>query len=108
MALAVHDDPELLLNAMAYIEAVHKAITGENTAPPPGVGESVLAEIISDASLSDYVRRWARAGAARGVPDGTIDPERPAMDAVYERVSDLLRRCGDQAQLLQASERHRS
>jgi hypothetical protein len=108
MALAIHDDSELLLSAAAYIEAVHKAITGENTAPPPGVGECVLAEIINDPSLSDYVRRWAGVAGAQGASDWDVDPQRPPIDAVFERVRELLLRFGDEAQLPQTNERHRS
>ena len=59
MALSVHDDTDLLLGAMAYIGAVHRAVA-PNALPAPGVGECVLEAILADPALSDYVRKWAR------------------------------------------------
>jgi hypothetical protein len=52
MAFAVSDDAELLLGAMAYIGAVHRAV-GPNALPASGVGECVLATILADPALSD-------------------------------------------------------
>src|SRR5579864_6057430 len=43
-----------------YIGAVHKGVTAQDTLPAPGVGECVLAVILGDPALSDYVRKWAR------------------------------------------------
>jgi hypothetical protein len=87
------EDAELLLNAIAYVDAVHKDMMVENTAPPPGVTGRVVGAIIADAALSDYVHSWAR---ARGGLEATLSETRPAIDATYERVSDLLRRTGNQ------------
>lgn len=86
------EDVELLLNAIAYVDVVHKDQTAENTAPPPGVTGRVVGAIIADAALSDYVHTWAR---ARGGLEVNLAETRPAIDATYERVSDLLRRTGD-------------
>lgn len=86
-------DAELLLNAIAYVDVVHKDVTAENTAPPPGVTGRVVGAIIADAALSAYVHAWA---SARGGLEAKLSETRPAIDATYERVSDLLRRTGDQ------------
>jgi hypothetical protein len=87
------DDAELLLNAIAYVDVVHKVLMAENTAPPPGVTGRVVGAIIADASMSDYVHAWA---SARGGLEANLVETRPAIDATYERVSDLLRRTGNQ------------
>jgi hypothetical protein len=88
------EDPDLILDAIAYVEAVHMDLTAENTAPAPGVEGRVVAAILADPALSDYVRTWAserRALEARLAP-----PPRPPIDATYERVRELLRRAGDE------------
>jgi hypothetical protein len=86
-------DTELLLDAIAYVDVVHKDVVAENTVPPSGVTGRVVAAIIADAALSDYVHTWAR---ARGGSEVNFAETRPAIDATYKRVSDLLRRTGDQ------------
>lgn len=91
---ARREDPELILDAMAYVEAVHKDLTAENTAPAPGVEGRVVTAILADPALSDYVRTWAKgssAARASGEP-----PPRPPFDATYARVRELLRRVGDE------------
>jgi hypothetical protein len=87
------EDAELLLNAIAYVDAVHKDMMAENTAPPSGVTGRVVGAIIADAALSDYVDTWA---SARGGLEANLAQTRPVIDAIYQRVSDLLRRTGDQ------------
>ena len=58
--MVVHrEDPELVLDAMAYVEAIHMDLTAENAAPPSGVEGRVIAAISADPALSDYVRKWA-------------------------------------------------
>jgi hypothetical protein len=59
-----HEDPELVLDAIAYVEAVHRDLTAENTAPSSGVEGRVIAAIRADPALSDYMRteRWGCAG----------------------------------------------
>jgi hypothetical protein len=84
-------DTDLVLDAMAYVEAVHVDLTAENTAPAPGVEGRVVSAILADPALSDYVRDWARARGAGGTRRA------PRFDAVYERVRELLRRTGDEA-----------
>jgi hypothetical protein len=103
MAFAVSDDVELLLSAMAYIEAVHKAVTAQHTLPAPGVGECVLAAILGDPALSDYVRKWARSTKINATEWTPEEPPLPPIDATYERVRDLLRTCGDKAQMVASS-----
>ena len=82
-----------MLDAIAYVDVVHKDMVAENTAPPPGVTGRVVGAIIADAALSDYVHAWAK---ARGRLEANLAQMRPATDATYKRVSDLLRRTGDQ------------
>ena len=99
MAFAVSDDAELLLSAMAYIEAVHKDVTSQHTFPAPVVGECVLAVILGDPALSDYVRAWGRSTKINGADWTPDEPPRPPIDATYQRIRDLLRTCGDKAQV---------
>jgi hypothetical protein len=102
MAFAVSDDAELLLSAMAYIGAVHR-VTALNTLPAPGVGECVLAAILGDPALSDYVRKWARSTKINAADWTPQEPPLPPIDATYQRVRDLLRTCGDKAQMVASS-----
>jgi hypothetical protein len=88
------EDPELVLDAMAYVEAVHRDLTAENTAPPAGVEGRVVAAIRADPALSDYVRTWA--SERRALEASVAPPQRPPIDATYERVRELLRRAGDE------------
>jgi hypothetical protein len=88
------EDPELVLDAMAYVEAVHMDLTAENTAPPSGVEGRAVAAIRADPALSDYVQTWAREG--RALEASVAPPRRPPIDATYERVRELLRRAGDE------------
>jgi hypothetical protein len=88
------EDPELVLDAMAYVGAVHRDLTAENTAPSSGVEGRVIAAIRADPALSDYVRTWA---SDEGALEASVSPlRRPPIDATYERVRELLRRAGDQ------------
>ena len=103
MAFAASDDAELLLSAMAYIGAVHKAVTAQNTLPVSGVGECVLAAILDDPALSDYVRKWARSTKINATDWAPEEPPLPPIDATYERVRELLRTCGDKTQRVASS-----
>jgi hypothetical protein len=103
MAFAVSDDVELLLSAMAYIEAVHSAVTAQHTLPAPGVGECVLAAILGDPALSDYVRKWARSTKINATEWTPGSHPLPPIDATYERIRELLRACGDKAQRVASS-----
>ena len=78
---------------MLHVEAVHKDVTVENTAPAPDVEGRVVSAILGDPSLSEHVRAWAREEPA---PEASAEPpRRPPFDATYQRVRDLLRRAGD-------------
>jgi hypothetical protein len=88
------EDPKLVLDAMAYVEAVHMDLTGENTAPPSGVEGRVVAAIRADPALSDYVLSWA--SDRRALEASVAQPRRPPIDATYERVRWLLRLAGDE------------
>ena len=103
MAFSVHDDTDLLLGAMAYIGAVHKGVTALNTSPAAGVGECVLAAILADPALSDYVRKWAQSTKINATGWTPEEPPLPPIDVTYERVCELLRACGDKAQMAASS-----
>lgn len=78
-------DPDLILDAISYVEEVHRAETAENTAPPPGTAGRVVAAILADAALADYVQRWAR--ERHILEASTAPPVPPPIDEVYRRVS---------------------
>jgi len=88
-------DPELIIGAMAYVEAVHIDLTVENTAPAPGVLGRVVSAILTDSALSEYVQTWAQENRPRD--GGPSSMSRPPMDATYARVRELLRRVGDES-----------
>jgi hypothetical protein len=76
----------LIVDAMTYVEIVHKALAAENTAP--GAEGRVVAAILADAALADYVRHWAE---ARRVLEASPEPPvMPPIDEFYRRVRDLL------------------
>jgi hypothetical protein len=82
------EDAALLLDAMAYVEEVHRELTAENTAPPPGVEGRVVEAILADPALSQRVRDWATENRTL---EASLTPlQRPTMDEVYRRVRDLL------------------
>jgi hypothetical protein len=82
------EDAALLLDAMAYVEEVHRELTAENTAPPPGVEGRVVEAVLADPALSQRVRDWATENRTL---EASLTPlRRPAMDEVYRRVRDLL------------------
>lgn len=87
------EDTDLILDAMSYVDLVHMDLTAENTAPAPGVAGRVVAAILADLSLSNYVR--IRATEQRALEASVAPPPRPPIDANYERVRELLRRTGD-------------
>jgi len=87
------EDADLILDAMSYVDAVHMDLAAENTAPAPGVAGRVVAAILADPALSDYVRSWASERRALEASVATFP--RPPFDATYERIRELLRRAGD-------------
>ncbi len=82
------EDPDLILDAMAYVEEVHRAVRAENTAPPPGVEGRVVAAILADPELAAYVR--ARARGRRVLEASVAPPALPPIDDGYRRVRALL------------------
>lgn len=86
------DIPRSILDAMAYVEAVHKALAAANTAPPPGVEGRVVAAILADPALLAYVRQWAEARHA--LEAGLEPPAPPPLDDGFRRVRDLLLAAG--------------
>lgn len=86
----VDADPELIVEAMSYVEEVHKAETAENTAPPPGTEGRVVAAILADPPLAAYVREWAR--HRRALEASNRPQALPPIDDAYRRVRGLLRR----------------
>jgi hypothetical protein len=82
------ENPRSILDAMAYVDAVHKALAAANTAPPPGVEGRVVAAILADPALLAQVRQWA--GARRVLEAGLEPPMPPPIDDGFRRVRDLL------------------
>lgn len=82
------EDPEAIVDALAYVEELHQELTTENGAPPLGSQNQVVDAILADAGLTAYVRDWARRTRAL---EATADPPmRPPIDDVYRFVRDLL------------------
>lgn len=86
--MARTEDPNAIVDALAYVEELHQELTTENAAPPLGAQNQVIDAILADPGLTAYVRDWARrTGAleARAEP-----PMRPPIDDVYRFVRNLL------------------
>jgi hypothetical protein len=84
------EDPDTIIDALAYVEELHQELTTENGAPPLGPQNQVVDAILADPALTAYVRAWAERGRvleARAEP-----PQRPPMDAAYHAVRALLLR----------------
>jgi hypothetical protein len=82
------EDPDIIVDALAYVEELHQELTTENGAPPLGPQNQVVDAILADPALTAYVRDWAernRVLEARAEP-----PQRPPIDAVYRRIRELL------------------
>ncbi len=88
MVLSHTEDAELVLDAMAYVEEIHRELTAENTAPPPGVEGRVVSTIVADPALAQYVRDWA---TRNRVLEASTEPlQRPPIDDTYRRLRNLL------------------
>jgi hypothetical protein len=82
------DYAELVPDAMAYVEEIHRELAAENTAPPPGTEGQVVSAILADPALRDYVRDWATRN--RALEAGLDSPRRVPIDDVYRRVRAML------------------
>jgi hypothetical protein len=82
------DHPELVPDAMEYVEEMHRELAAENTAPPPGVEGRIVSAILDDPELRDYVRNWAQRNHV--LEAGLEPPERLPMDNIYRRVRAML------------------
>jgi hypothetical protein len=81
-------DPALVLDVIAYVDEVHRALRAENTAPAPGVEGRVVEAILADRALCTYVRDWA--GRHRVLEASVAPPSLPPIDECYRRVCALL------------------
>jgi hypothetical protein len=82
------EDPELIVDAVAYVYELHTELAAENSAPPLGVQNQVVDAILADPSLSAYVREWARRN--RVLEASASPPQRPPIDETYRRVRAML------------------
>jgi hypothetical protein len=82
------EDPELIVDALAYVYELHTELAGENSAPPLGVQNQVVDAVLADPALSAYVREWARRNR---VLEASASPsQRPPIDETYRRVRAML------------------
>jgi hypothetical protein len=88
--MTMHDDqaPLLIPDAMEYVEEIHRELTAENTAPPPGTEGRVVSAILADPVLRDYVRDWANRN--RALEASLAPPQRLPIDDVYRRIRAML------------------
>lgn len=86
--MARSEDPEAIIDALAYVEELHQELTTENGAPPLGAQNQVVEAILADPGLTAYVRDWAR--RTRALEASTKPAMRPPVDDVYRLVRDLL------------------
>jgi hypothetical protein len=84
------EDPETIIDAVAYVERLHREVTAENGAPPPGSQNQVVDAILIQPELVAYVRDWARRNCA--LEASTAPPRRLPIDSVYDRLRELLLR----------------
>jgi hypothetical protein len=82
------EDPELIVDAVAYVYELHTELAAENSAPPLGVQNQVVDAILADPALSAYVREWARRN--RVLEASASPPQRPPIDDTYRRVRAML------------------
>jgi transcriptional accessory protein Tex/SPT6 len=84
------EDSDAIVDALAYVEQLHRELTTENGAPPLGAQNRVAEAILADPALVAYVRDWA---ARHGVQEASMAPARRLpIDDVYRRLSALLLR----------------
>jgi hypothetical protein len=82
------EDSTAIIDALAYVEQLHRELTTENGAPPLGTQNQVVEAILADPMLIAYVRDWA---ARHRVQEASTAPtQRLLIDDVYRRLSALL------------------
>ena len=81
------EEAQLILDALAYLRAAIKTVTGETRAPVE-VQSKILGLILSDDDLRDYVLDWSRNLTREEEDEAEI--ELPADDR-FERVADAIR-----------------
>jgi hypothetical protein len=83
------ESPAVMVAASCYVDALHRELTSENTAPPVGVANQLVDTIRADPELCRYVLDWA----ARTRPDEATarPPQRLPGDAVRDRLAVAMR-----------------
>jgi hypothetical protein len=88
MTMDDSEAPFLVEEAMEYVGEIHRELTTENTAPPPGVEGRVVSAILADPALRAYIHDWA---LRERVLEASIEPPRRLpMDDAYRRVREML------------------
>src|SRR5262249_30648915 len=84
MPFEIREDPEFLLDALAYVTQLYQEVARENGAPTLGTQNQVVDFIRAEPELRDYVRGWAR---GRITGEETLDPPaRLPQDPLYWRI----------------------
>jgi hypothetical protein len=77
-------DPDLIVDAVAYVTELRDEVEREVGPLRPGTGREVLAMVLADPALSQYMRRWARHTRSF---ESKVGPVRYLpMDATYDRL----------------------
>jgi hypothetical protein len=82
------EDSDAIVDALAYVEQLHRELTTENGAPPLGAQNRVAEAILADPALVAYVRDWAARN--RVLEASTAPAQRLPIDDVYRRLGTLL------------------
>lgn len=94
MADHLPEEPETIIDALAYVTELYRELTDENGAPTLGIQNQVVDFIRAEPDLAAHVRRWA---ATRHEDDPMpAPPERLPQDAAYERIAARLRAVMDE------------
>jgi hypothetical protein len=88
MTMDDSEAPFIVEEAMEYVGEIHRELTTENTAPPPGVEGRVVSAILAEPKLRGYIHDWALREHA--LEASVEPPHRLPIDDVYRRVRDLL------------------
>jgi hypothetical protein len=89
VVMAITEDADTILDAIAYVAEVHEDLTLEHGAPPLGPQNQVVEAILADADFATYVRNWAERNREL---EAQAEPRiRPPIDEVYRRAAAMLR-----------------